>query len=119
MVALSRVLPEYGNTLKGLGMAEAYLMLRNSASGPEIELPGQISAGLSSGKPQNRLFGRHSAGRRAEFEVFCRDSACNLGVRHGCLSLNGHGIVFVANGWVYGPAGHLVPLGTSRDQLHM
>ncbi len=42
-----------------------YLMLRNSASGPEIGLPGRISTGFSPGEPQNR-----PSGRRADFDVF-------------------------------------------------
>ncbi len=43
-----------------------YPVLRNSASGPEIGLPGRLSAGFQSGKPQNRP----SAGRVADFEAF-------------------------------------------------
>ncbi len=35
-----------------------YPMLRNSASGPEIGLPGWISAGFQSGEPHNRPSGR-------------------------------------------------------------
>ncbi len=42
----------------------------NSASGPEIWLPAQFSAGVLSGKPQHRPSGRTSAGRKAEFEAF-------------------------------------------------
>ncbi len=38
-----------------------YPMLRNSASGPEVKLPGLISARLDSGKPQNRTSGRPKA----------------------------------------------------------
>ncbi len=38
---------------------------KRSASGPEIGLPGRISAGFWSGKPQNR-----PSGRRADVEVF-------------------------------------------------
>ena len=45
-------------------------MLRNSASGPDIELPGRISAGFKSGKPRHRPSGRLKAGRRTDFEVF-------------------------------------------------
>jgi hypothetical protein len=41
-----------------------------SASGPEMGLPGRISAGFQSGEPQNRSSGRPKAGRRAEFEAF-------------------------------------------------
>ncbi len=42
-------------------------MLRNSASGPEIGLPGRILAGLLTGKHRNRPSGRPKAGRRAYF----------------------------------------------------
>jgi hypothetical protein len=45
-------------------------MLSNGASEPEIDLPGKISAGLYSGKPQNRPSGRPSAGRKADFDSF-------------------------------------------------
>ncbi len=45
-----------------------YPMLRNSASGPEIGIPGRISAGFHSGKPRSRPSGRPKAGRRADFE---------------------------------------------------
>ena len=38
--------------------ANEYSMVRNSASGPEIGLPGRILAGLLPGKHQNRPFGR-------------------------------------------------------------
>jgi hypothetical protein len=38
-------------------------MLRNSASGPEICLPGRILAGLLPGKHRNRPSGRPKAGR--------------------------------------------------------
>ena len=49
-------------THKALGsrfgnMAGTYPMLRTSASVPEIGLPGRISAGFWSGKPQNLLSG--------------------------------------------------------------
>ena len=44
-------------------------MLCNNVSGPEIGLPGRISAGFQSGKLQNRLSGRPSAGRRADWEA--------------------------------------------------
>ena len=47
-----------------------YSMLRNSASGPEIGLPGRILAGLLPGKNRNRLSGRPKAGRRADFGGF-------------------------------------------------
>ena len=42
-------------------------MLRNSASGPEIGLPGRILAGLLPGKHRNRPSGQRSAGRKADF----------------------------------------------------
>ncbi len=47
-----------------------YPMLSNNASGLEIGLPAQISAGFYSGKSQNRSSGRPSAGRRADFDAF-------------------------------------------------
>ena len=47
-----------------------YSVLRNSASGPEIGLPGWILAGLLPGKHRNRSSGRPSAGRRADFGAF-------------------------------------------------
>ncbi len=47
-----------------------YSMLCTSASGPEIGLPGRISAGFKSGQPPSRPSGRPSAGRSADFEVF-------------------------------------------------
>ncbi len=47
-----------------------YFMLRNSAPGPEIGLPGRILAGLRLGKDRNRPSGRLSAGRRADFGAF-------------------------------------------------
>ncbi len=40
----------------------SYFMLRNSASGPVIGLPGRITAGFQSGDPQNRPSGRPKAG---------------------------------------------------------
>ena len=42
-------------------------MLRDSASGPSIGLPGWILAGLLPGKHRNRPSGRPKAGRRADF----------------------------------------------------
>ncbi len=45
-------------------------MLRNSASGPEIGLPGRILVGLLPGKHRNRPSGRPSAGRGAHFDSF-------------------------------------------------
>jgi hypothetical protein len=45
-------------------------MLRNSASGSEIGLPGRILAGLLPGKHQNRPSGWPTAGRRADFGAF-------------------------------------------------
>ncbi len=45
-------------------------MLRNSASGPAIGLPGRISAGLLPGKHRHRPSGRPKAGRRVAFGVF-------------------------------------------------
>ncbi len=39
-------------------MSRGYSMLRNSASGPEIGLPGRILAGLLPGKNRNRPSGR-------------------------------------------------------------
>ncbi len=47
-----------------------YSMLRNSASGPEIGLPGRILAGLQPGKDRIRHSGRPSAGWRADFGAF-------------------------------------------------
>ncbi len=41
-----------------------YFMLRNSASGPELGLPGRILAGLLPGKH------RKAFGRRADFGAF-------------------------------------------------
>ncbi len=46
------------------------LMVRISSSGLEIGLPGRMSAGFSSGKPQKRSSGRPSAGRKTDLEVF-------------------------------------------------
>ncbi len=54
--------PEHKNT--------RYSMLRNTASGLEIRLPGRILAGLLHGKHRNRPSGRPSAGRRADFGAF-------------------------------------------------
>ncbi len=48
----------------------SYSMLRNSASGPGIGLPGQILAGLLPGKHRKRHSGRPTAGRRADFGAF-------------------------------------------------
>jgi hypothetical protein len=45
-----------------------YFMLRNSASVPDIGLPGGISAGTSQIRPSGRPL--PLAGRRADFEVF-------------------------------------------------
>ncbi len=45
-------------------------MLSHNASGPEVGLPGRISAGFQSGRPQNRPSRRPKAVRRGEFEVF-------------------------------------------------
>jgi hypothetical protein len=42
----------------------------NSASGPEIGLPGRIMAGLLPGEHQHRPSGRLSAGRRAHLGAF-------------------------------------------------
>ncbi len=47
-----------------------YPMLHNSASGPEVGLPGRISAGFESGPHQNSPIGRPNAGWRADFEAF-------------------------------------------------
>jgi hypothetical protein len=47
------------------------LHVRNSASGPEIKLPGRILAGLLvPGQNRNRPSGRPSAGRRPNFGAF-------------------------------------------------
>jgi hypothetical protein len=46
-----------------------YTVLHNSVSGPEIGFPGMIAAEFWSAKQQHRSFGRHSAGRRADFEA--------------------------------------------------
>ncbi len=46
-----------------------YSMLRNSASGPEIGLPGRSLAGLQPGRHRNRPSSRPSAGQRADFEA--------------------------------------------------
>jgi hypothetical protein len=48
---------------------ERHSMLRKSASGPEIGLPGRILAGLLSGKHRNRPSDRPKAGRRADFDA--------------------------------------------------
>jgi hypothetical protein len=48
----------------------SFLMLRKTASGPEIVLRGWSSAGFESGTPQNRPPGLPKAGRRADSEVF-------------------------------------------------
>ncbi len=45
-------------------------MLRNIASGPEIGLPGRISARFRSGKRQNRPSGRPNAGRGGDLDAF-------------------------------------------------
>ncbi len=52
------------------GGVPGYSMLRNTASGPEIGLPGLILAGLLPGKNRKRPSGRPSAGRRADFGAF-------------------------------------------------
>jgi hypothetical protein len=46
-----------------------YPMLRNSAPGPEIGLPGRMSAGFLTGKHQHRHSGRPKSGRRADFDA--------------------------------------------------
>ncbi len=51
-------------------MAGLILLLCDSASGPEIGLPGRISVKAYSGKPQNRPSSRLWACRKANFEVF-------------------------------------------------
>ncbi len=48
----------------------SYLMLRNSASGLEIGLPGLILAGLLQGKHGHRPSGRPKADRRPDFHAF-------------------------------------------------
>ena len=53
-----------------LSASSCYSMLHNSASGPEIGLPGWILAGLPPERHQNRPSGRPKAGRRADFYVF-------------------------------------------------
>ncbi len=53
-----------------VGSRLLYFMLRNSASGPELGLPGRIFAALLPGKHRNRSSGRPSAGRRADFGAF-------------------------------------------------
>ncbi len=45
-------------------------MLRNSASGPEIGLPGRILARLLPGKHRNRSSGPPKTGRVADFGSF-------------------------------------------------
>jgi hypothetical protein len=52
------------------GRPKLYSMLRNSASGPEIKLPGRILDGRLPGKNRNRPSGRPKAGRRGDFGVF-------------------------------------------------
>jgi hypothetical protein len=47
-----------------------YSMLRNSASGLYIGLPGRIQAGVLAGKHHNRVSGRPSAGRMAHCGAF-------------------------------------------------
>ncbi len=46
-----------------------YPLLCYSASGPEIWILGRIRAGFWSGEPQDRPFGRPSAGPRAAFKI--------------------------------------------------
>jgi hypothetical protein len=45
-------------------------MLRNSASGPDIRLPGRVLDGLLPGKHRNRPSGHPKAGRKADFDAF-------------------------------------------------
>ncbi len=47
-----------------LAIWNVYPMLRTSASGPGIGLPGRISAEFEWGKPQNRPSGKPEAGSR-------------------------------------------------------
>ncbi len=51
-------------------LAPSYSMLRNNASGPEIGLPGRMSAGLLPGKHRHGPSGRPKAGRRTDFSAF-------------------------------------------------
>jgi hypothetical protein len=64
------VLP--GHFQRSLGFAVCFPMLRNFASGPEIRLPGRISAEFWSGKPQNRPSPLPPVGRATDFGVFPR-----------------------------------------------
>ncbi len=63
---LSRAFVALAPLRSGCSGISVYFMLRNSASGPEIGLPGRILAGLLPRKYQNRP----SCGRRADFGVF-------------------------------------------------
>ncbi len=58
-----------GSIRKPSGSHPTYSMLRNTASGPEIGLPGRILAGLLTGKDRNRPSGRPKAGRRADVDA--------------------------------------------------
>ncbi len=58
-----------------------YSMLCNSASGPEICLPGRVLAGPLPGKHRNRPSGRPKAGRRADVGAF--PGAVRPKIRHG------------------------------------
>ncbi len=58
---------EGGGGLKKLRVP--YPMLHTNASGPKIWFPGQISAGPSSEKHQNRPSSRPKAGHKADVEA--------------------------------------------------
>ncbi len=56
----------------------AYSMLRNSASGPEIGLPGWILAGLLPGKPRNGPSGPAEGRPESRFRCFPGSSPAKL-----------------------------------------
>ena len=73
-----------------------YSMLRSSASGLEISLPGRILAGLLPGKHRNRPSGRPKAGWRADvgaFPVAVRPKSGPEGLfparKHYCVTTRG------------------------------
>ncbi len=71
---LRQMLLQANNPLQGVNSivlgGAPYPKKRNSASVPEVGLPGRILAGPLPGKHRNRPSGRRKAGRRADFGTF-------------------------------------------------
>ncbi len=66
------------------GKAAFYPMLRNSASGPEIGLPGRMSAAFNSAESQNRPSGRPSAAGELILRFFRAEAGQNLSWKPDC-----------------------------------